>query len=144
MKHRATLAALVLLGIAAIFVSERRKVDVPAGPGAALYLIADTEQELTRMPASFTRMSDTDEIAIGNQLAKSYDPGNRYISDPDQSEIQNYVSSVGARLAVRAHRRLPYRFHYLRDPEMINAFALPGGHVFLGPGLLSIWTAKMN
>lgn len=142
MKHRVMLAALLLLGIAAIFVSERRKVDVPPAPGAVLYLIADTEQELTRMPASFTRMSDADEIAIGNQLAKSYDPGNRDISDPHQSEIQNYVSSVGARLAVRAHRRLPYRFHYLRDPQMINAFALPGGHVFIGAGLLSIMDSE--
>lgn len=142
MKQRVVLVALILLGIAAIFVSERRKVDVPAGPGAVLYLIADTEQELTRMPASFTRMSDADEIAIGNQLAKSYDPGNRYITGPDQSEIQNYISSVGARLAVRAHRRLPYRFHYLRDPEMINAFALPGGHVFIGAGLLSVMDSE--
>jgi len=142
MKQRVTLAALVLFGIAAIFVTERRKVDVPPGPGAVLYLIADTEQELTRMPASFTRMSDADEIAIGNQLAQSYDPGNRYISDPDQTDIQNYVSSVGARLAVRAHRRLPYRFHYLRDPWMINAFALPGGHIFIGAGLLSIMDSE--
>jgi beta-barrel assembly-enhancing protease len=142
MKQRVTLAALVLFGIAAIFVSERRKVDVPAGPGAVLYPIADTEQELTRMPASFTRMSDADEIAIGNQLAQSYDPGNRYISDPDQNDIQNYVSSVGMRLAARAHRRLPYRFHYLRDPSMINAFALPGGHVFIGAGLLSIMDSE--
>ena len=142
MKQRLTLAALVLFGVAAIFVSERRRVDVTPGPGAVLYLIADTEQELTRMPASFTRMSDADEIAIGNQLAQSYDPGSRYISDPDQNEIQNYVSNVGARLAVRAHRRLPYRFHYLPDPWMINAFALPGGHVFIGAGLLSIMDSE--
>jgi predicted Zn-dependent protease len=142
MTHRLLLTALLLFGTAAIFVSERQKVDVPPGPDAMLYLIADTEQELTRMPARFTRMSDADEIAIGNQIARSYDPGNRYISDPDQKEIQNYVSSVGARLAVRAHRRLPYRFHYLPDPWMINAFALPGGHVYIGAGLLAIMDSE--
>lgn len=142
MRHRWILAALLLFGAAAIFVSERRKVDVPPGPGAVLYLIADTEQELTRMPARFTRMSDADEIAIGNQIARSYDQSNRYVNDPDQNEIQNYVSSVGARLAARAHRRLPYKFHYLRDPWMINAFALPGGHVYIGAGLLSIMDSE--
>jgi predicted Zn-dependent protease len=142
MKHRLILAFILLFGVAAIVISELRKVDVPPSPGAVLYLIADTEQELTRMPARFTRMSDVDEIAIGNQLAKSYDPSNRYISDPDQSEIQNYVSSVGARVAAHAHRKLPYRFHYLRDPWMINAFALPGGHVYIGAGLLSIMDSE--
>lgn len=142
MRHRLILAGLLFVGAAAIFVSERRKVDVPPGPGAVLYLIADTEQELTRMPARFTRMSDADEIAIGNQIARSYDQSNRYVSDPNQNEIQNYVSSVGARIAARAHRRLPYRFHYLRDPWMINAFALPGGHVYIGEGLLAIMDSE--
>ena len=37
-------AGIVLLAIAAIVVSERRKVDVPASPAALLYLVADTEQ----------------------------------------------------------------------------------------------------
>jgi hypothetical protein len=52
--------------------SEHRKVDVPPGPAALLYLIADTEQELTRMPVRFTRMSDEEEIRIGNEIARSY------------------------------------------------------------------------
>jgi beta-barrel assembly-enhancing protease len=142
MKRRLILTVILLFGVAAIVISERRKVDVPPGPGAVPYLIADTEQELTRMPAHFTRMSDADEIAIGNQLAKSYDESNRYIRDPEQNEIQNYVSSVGARVATRAHRRLPYRFHYLRDPWLINAFALPGGHVYIGAGLLSLMDSE--
>jgi beta-barrel assembly-enhancing protease len=142
MKRRLILTVILLFGVAAIVISERRKVDVPPGPGAVLYLIADTEQELTRMPAHFTRMSNADEIAIGNQLAKSYDESNRYIRDPEQSEIQNYVSSIGARVAMRAHRRLPYRFHYLRDPWLINAFALPGGHVYIGAGLLSLMDSE--
>jgi beta-barrel assembly-enhancing protease len=142
MKRRLILTVILLFGVAAIVISERRKVDVPPGPGAVLYLIADTEQELTRMPAHFTRISDADEIAIGNQLAKSYDESNRYIRDPEQSEIQNYVSSIGARVAMRAHRRLPYRFHYLRDPWLINAFALPGGHVYIGAGLLSLMDSE--
>ena len=55
-----------MLGVAAIVVSERRKVDAPASPAALLYLVADTEQELTRMPVHFTRMSDAEEIRIGD------------------------------------------------------------------------------
>jgi predicted Zn-dependent protease len=141
MKRWFILAIVLLLGGAAIFWSERRKVDVPAGPAAVLYLIADTEQELTRMPARFTRMSDADEIAIGNQIARSYERGYQD-NDPEHTEVRRYVETVGARLATHAHRKLPYKFHYLPDPWMINAFALPGGHVYIGEGLLSVMDSE--
>ena len=76
MKRWMALAGIVLLGIASVVVSERRKVDVPASPAALLYLVADTEQELMRMPVTFTRMSDQEEIRIGDELARSYRTGN--------------------------------------------------------------------
>ncbi len=66
------LAGIVVMGIAAIVVSERRKVDVEASPAALLYLVADTEQELTRMPTRFARMSDEEEIRIGDETARMY------------------------------------------------------------------------
>ncbi|MGC2058253.1 MAG: hypothetical protein WA653_08340, partial [Candidatus Sulfotelmatobacter sp.] len=65
-------AGIVLFGLAAVVVSERRKVDVSASPAVLLYFVADTEQELTRMPVSFTRMPESEEIRIGNELARSY------------------------------------------------------------------------
>ena len=44
------LIGIALCGIAAVYVSEHNKVDVPASPDAILYFVADTERELTRMP----------------------------------------------------------------------------------------------
>ena len=70
MKRWIIFAGIVLLSVASAVVSERRKVDVPASPAALLYLIADTEQELTQMPVSFTRMSDAEEIRMGDELCK--------------------------------------------------------------------------
>ena len=58
MKQWIILAIIVLSGVAAIFVSERRKVNVAPSPAALLYLIADSEHELSRMPMRFARMSD--------------------------------------------------------------------------------------
>jgi predicted Zn-dependent protease len=142
MKHWAIVAVIVLLGVAAVFSSERRKVDVPPQPAAVLYLIADTEQELTRMPVRFTRMSDKDEIAIGNQLAGFYGRMREDKADAEQIEIQGYVQNVGTQVAAHAHRKLPYRFHYLPDPWLINAFALPGGHVYIGEGLISLMDSE--
>jgi beta-barrel assembly-enhancing protease len=142
MKHWSIFAIVVLAGIAAIVVAERRHVDVSPDPAPLVYLIADTEQELTRMPVQFTRMSDEEEIRIGNQLAENYNYGEQTNKTARRIEIENYLKQVGAPLAARAHRKLPYRFHYVEDPYFINAFALPGGHVFVGEGLLSLMDSE--
>src|SRR2546426_7697809 len=94
MKRGLTLAGIVMMGVAAVVVSERRKVDAPASPAALLYLIADTEQELTRMPVRFTRMSDQDEVRVGNEIAKSYSAARTDKSDVEVTEIQAYVTQV--------------------------------------------------
>lgn len=52
------------------------------------------------------------------------------------------MSEVGDRVAARAHRKLPYRFHLVANLDLINAFALPGGHVFVGLGLLHQMTGE--
>ena len=143
MKRWILLAGIIVLGVAAVVVSERRKVDAPASPAALLYLVADTEQELTRMPVHFTRMSDAEEIRIGDAIARTY-----AIEAPAKDKnantfaIERYLTQVGMPLAMRAHRRLPYRFHYIPDEFMINAFALPGGHVYVGAGLLAMMDSE--
>jgi len=51
--------------------------------------------------------------------------------------LQAYVNRVGQRLAAVSHRpELTYRFTVLDSPE-INAFALPGGYVYITRGLLA-------
>lgn len=142
MKHWGIFAIVILSGLAAIVVAERRHVDVSPDPAPLVYIVADTEQELTRMPVRFTRMSDEEEIRIGNQLAESYNYGEQNNKTAQKIEIENYLKQVGAPLAARAHRNLPYRFHYVEDPYFINAFALPGGHVFVGEGLLALMDSE--
>src|SRR5215472_4743703 len=135
------LSGVVVLGLAAVFFSEKRKVDVPPAPAALLYLIADTEQELTRMPVRFTRLSDEQEIRIGNQIAREYGflQENK---DRDTEEVERYLGEVGSRVAAHVHRRLPYKFHYVPERYFINAFAVPGGHVYVGGGLLSLMDSE--
>ena len=72
MKRWILLSCDVLLGVAAVVMIQRNKVDAAASPEAMLHLIGDTEHELTRMPARFARMPDEEEIQIGNELAKLY------------------------------------------------------------------------
>jgi predicted Zn-dependent protease len=59
----------------------------------------------------------------------------------DDPADRRRVEAVGRRLLARsdAHQS-PYRFefHALADPRTINAFALPGGQVFITAGLLRL------
>lgn len=124
------LALLLVAGV----VTQTRKVDAPVAPNALLYLVADTERELTRLPMAYTRIPDSQEIAIGDRIAR-YQQSE--LSD-ENKQIEAYVQAVGARVAANAHRKLPYRFHYIPERYFVNAFALPGGHVFIGAGLLEL------
>ncbi len=57
---------------------------------------------------------------------------------PDE-QLQQYVDAVGEKLINETGaQQSPYNFefHLLRDPQTINAFALPGGQVFLTAGLM--------
>ena len=72
------------------------------------------------------------EIAIGLQSAPqmAQQHGGLY---PNQQD-QDLVDKIGNRLVDNSiARETPYRydFHLLRDPEAINAFALPGGQIFI-------------
>lgn len=83
-------------------------------------------------------MSSDQEIAIGLQAAPemAQQHGGLY---PDQ-RMQAFVDAVGNRLVQSSiARETPYQyeFHLLADDQTINAFALPGGQVFITYALFS-------
>lgn len=131
--------------VGAVVLSQRRKVKGPVGPDAVLHIIAETERGVSRLPARATRLSDAEEIRIGDALAGHY--GGRVWSSAPEREaearvVTKYVERVGARVAARARRKLPYKFHYIPGMDFINAFALPGGHVFMGGGLMALMDSE--
>src|SRR5947199_10783983 len=104
MKRGLTLAGILMMGVAAVVVSERRKVDAPASPAALLYLIADTEQELTRMPERFTRIADQDEVRVGNEMATSNSATRTDKYDVEVTAIQAYCTKHRATVKARSTR----------------------------------------
>src|SRR5262249_26321627 len=128
------LAALLAVSGAALVSAQRRRGMPHVRPEAMLSALADTEREWSRIPARFTRLSDRDEVRIGDAMAENY-LAHASLSDEDHA-IEAYLASVGNAVARQARRKLDYRFHYIPSPGLVNAFALPGGHVFLGKGLL--------
>ena len=84
--------------------------------------------------SDFVLMSEDEEISIGRkyhaQILKEY---GRY----DDPELQSYVQRVGEALGTKSHRsNLLYRFTVL-DSQEVNAFALPGGYIYITRGLMS-------
>lgn len=135
MKKRIPLFLVTGVALAALLISEVRRERAEVSPRSLLNFIADTQREATRLPMRLSRLSDAEEIAIGNQMAEHH-------ANPSHGEIrgaaQQLVARVGASIAVRAQRKLPFRFHLIADRALMNAFALPGGHIFIGAGLLGI------
>jgi beta-barrel assembly-enhancing protease len=77
------------------------------------------------------------EIALGLQAAPEMEQ--QFGGEDPDANAQAKVDEVGQRLVSRsAAGQTPYRFdfHLLNDPQTINAFALPGGQVFITDGLL--------
>jgi len=78
------------------------------------------------------------EIALGLQSAPEMAAQFGGL-DPDP-QLRDFVSSVGNRVVqntVASQTPYEYQFHLLADPQTVNAFALPGGPVFITRGLLS-------
>lgn len=83
------------------------------------------------------RLQPSQEVALGlqarQQMAAKH--GGLY---PDKS-IQQYVNQVGDKIVAQSEASkspYPFDFYLLRDPRTINAFALPGGQVFITAALL--------
>ncbi|HTW57309.1 MAG TPA: M48 family metalloprotease [Terriglobales bacterium] len=102
---------------------------------------ADAQRDLSRVPMRLTRLSDDQEIAIGNELAEQYSTISDKMS-PEELALDGYIRRVGGTVAAHAHRHLPYSFHLLPNPSIINAFSLPGGPVYVGEGLVNLMTSE--
>jgi len=79
-------------------------------------------------------VSESQEIAMGRE----YDP--QVVSQmgiyPD-SALQRYVSDLGMAMARASERpNLPWSFRVLDDP-LVNAFAVPGGFIYITRGILA-------
>ena len=77
---------------------------------------------------------ERDEIRLGQELHKQLQKEQKIVQDP---RLTRYVQQLGERLARLSKRPdLEYHFFILEDPT-VNAFALPGGYVYVHTGLLA-------
>ena len=144
MKRWVPLSIILFAGLLAIVTAEWHKIDIRPSPQVILSAAGDGQRELTRIPNRLDRMSDEDEVRIGDELARSYEK--RLQSTEAERgaalQIQTYLQQVGERVSVHSRRKLHYQFHYVPQLSFVNAFALPGGHIFVGAGLLTLMKSE--
>lgn len=78
--------------------------------------------------------TEQQEINLGREADREIIRQFGYYDDP---QIQQYVNQVGQRVArVSARRNLTYTFKVVDSPQ-VNAFALPGGFIYVTRGILA-------
>jgi predicted Zn-dependent protease len=80
-------------------------------------------------------ISTAEEVEIGKQVAGDVEAKEKLLKN---STVQNYVDGVGQSIAKVCDRRdVEYKFKVI-DKDEINAFACPGGFIYIYTGLLNI------
>ncbi|RMH21687.1 MAG: peptidase M48 [Acidobacteria bacterium] len=132
-------------------VSRRRRMDRPpptlrqeiavmihrspalAALAAALLLLGCATNPATGK-RQLSLISESQEISLGRDADQQFVEQLGLYGD---EELARYVSELGQRLAARSERpHLPWTFRVVDDP-VINAFALPGGFIYVTRGILA-------
>ncbi|MFN7947265.1 MAG: M48 family metallopeptidase [Blastocatellia bacterium] len=72
------------------------------------------------------------EVALGRQLAAETDQSLQFITDP---LITEYVNRVGQNIVLHSDSKIPFTIKVVDSPD-VNAFALPGGNLYVNRGLI--------
>jgi len=126
----AVVGALFALGGAALTMGRRvQRVSFDS----VVEIWASLFRDVDRFGLNVTRISTAQEVALGRELTVNVTSYGPVADDPLRAR---YVSDVGnALLPYVERKRLPYSFTLLANTG-INAFAIPGGRVYITRGML--------
>jgi predicted Zn-dependent protease len=131
MKPTKSFLALLVLMVACGATVLLGNLDPDVSLDSARELWSDVLRDVDDLGLHATRVSAYREMQLGDQMAAQLATGNR--EDP---EAAKYVAAVAEQLLPHVNRKaIRYHFHVIDSPE-INAFALPGGQIYVLSGLL--------
>ena len=106
---------------------------------ATLLLVAGCATNPVTGERQLALISESQEIQMGREGAASAEAS---IGMVDDAGLQSYVSQLGLTLARDSERpNLPWKFGVVDDPTP-NAFALPGGFIYVTRGLLGVMNSE--
>jgi predicted Zn-dependent protease len=130
MRHKRFLIVLALL-IACCALATIGTTDSRVNLSSLLLILSDVGRDTDQVGMRLTRLSDAEEMRIGEEMTRgAVDFG------PEDHEASAYVTDVALGLVPHVRRLgIRYRFHVV-EAGHINAFALPGGQIFVTTGFL--------
>jgi beta-barrel assembly-enhancing protease len=94
---------------------------------------SDVLRDVDEFGLHATRIPAEQEMQLGASIANEVK-----VWGPEDAEASKYVAAVGAALLPGVNRKpIRYQFHVVQSPA-INAFALPGGHVYVMSGMMEM------
>jgi Zn-dependent protease with chaperone function len=90
--------------------------------------------ERTKLKPGFNTFSPAQDIEMGKQVAQEAEKELNLVAD---REVTSYIAALGERLVTKApnENKFPFTFKVVDEKE-INAFALPGGPVYVNRGAI--------
>lgn len=108
---------------------------------AAKASIPPVNPKLTEVVKELKGPSESEEIAIGRQIAGNLLGAAPLVKD---DKLQKYVNRVGRWVATQSERTdLPWHFGVIQSEDM-NAFAAPGGYIFITLGLYRTFQSEAD
>lgn len=90
------------------------------------------ENQIAGLLTGASGVSREEEVAIGRQIVGNLLGAAPLVKDP---KLQKYINNVGAWVALQSERPdLPWHFGVIESTD-VNAFAAPGGYIFVTRGL---------
>lgn len=77
-------------------------------------------------------ISTQQEIEMGREYAAEI---NRQLPLVNDAQVNQYINNLGRSIAARGQRQIGYQF-YVVNADEVNAFAVPGGYVYVNRGLI--------
>jgi hypothetical protein len=102
-----------------------------------LLLIPSTRAQRTQFKPGWNFYSPQDDITLGKQVAVD---AARQLPSCNAPKVDAYLTELGRKLVAKLPTGgvdYPWEFHCVNDRE-INAFALPGGYVFVNRGVIEV------
>jgi predicted Zn-dependent protease len=84
-------------------------------------------------------LTNTEEQKLGEEVVREVESKYTLVRDP---LILEYLTKLGREVLKQAGSQpYPFRFYILKDPQL-NAFSVPGGHIFLTTGIVEIMDSE--
>lgn len=110
----------------------RAEFDI-SGNGSRARIVSPNLGDRTQLKPGWNMFSPQQDIEVGQQASVDAE---RQLPILNDSRVNNYLNTLGQRLAAHAPGyKFPYTYKTVND-RAINAFALPGGHIYINRGVI--------